>query len=184
MSRWEPGARDRMTRAAVELFAERGFERTTAGDIAERAGVTERTFFRHFPDKREVLFDGEQAMEHAFQEAIAAAPADVAPIDVAIAGARAAAGLLTDRREQAARRAQIIARTPSLQERELLKLAGMTRAATDSLRERGTADDTAALAAHCAVTVFQIAFARWIDEDAPDLIACAEEAAAGLRGLF
>ncbi|MEU4739554.1 TetR family transcriptional regulator, partial [Actinosynnema sp. NPDC023658] len=97
MSRWEPDARGRMVRAATELFAERGFEQTTAGDIAERAGVTERTFFRHFADKREVLFDGSKALERVACDAILAAPPDSAPLDAALAGVVAAAGLLEDR---------------------------------------------------------------------------------------
>ena len=171
-------------RAALELFDERGFERTTAGDIAERAGVTERTFFRHFADKREALFDGEKVLEQAFQEAVAATPTEAAPIDAALAGARAVAEFLHDRRESAKQRAAIIAQNPSLQERELLKLAALTRAAAGSLRERGAAADVAALAAHCAVTTFQVAFARWLEDDTPDLGTCADETAAALRTLF
>ncbi|MFR9729432.1 helix-turn-helix domain-containing protein [Saccharopolyspora sp. MS10] len=184
MSRWEPDARGRMMRAALELFDERGFERTTAGDIAERAGVTERTFFRHFADKREAFFDEERTTERRLREAIAAAPAGAAPIDAALAGGCAAAGFLEDRREQAARRARIIARTPRLRERELLKLADLTRAAAEALRERGATEETAVLAAHCAASAFRVAFARWIGDGAPDFPTCADEAAVALRALF
>src|SRR6187200_1968009 len=86
MGRWQPDARERMTRAALELFAERGFAQTTAGDIAERAGVTERTFFRYFTDKREVLFDGSETMTSAAYESTLAAPMDASPLDAALAG--------------------------------------------------------------------------------------------------
>src|SRR3954471_1096879 len=98
MGRWEPDAQGRMIRAAMELFAERGFEATTAGDIAARAGVTERTFFRHFTDKREVLFDGSATLEQATYDAILAAPAESSPLEAAVAGMTAAGGLLEDRR--------------------------------------------------------------------------------------
>src|SRR5438067_2229977 len=128
MGRWEPDAQGRMIRAAMELFAERGFEQTTAGDIAERAGVTERTFFRHFTDKREVLFDGSATMERTAHAAILAAPEDLSPLDAALAGMVAGGNLLEDRREHAVRRAKIVAANPSLQERELLKLAAMAEA--------------------------------------------------------
>ena len=125
MSRWEPDARGRMIRAAMDLFAERGFEQTTAGDIAERAGVTERTFFRHFADKREVLFDGSQVMEEEAFAAILAAPPSTAPLDAALAGVVTAGGLLEDRREHAVRRNRLVEANPGLRERELLKLAAL-----------------------------------------------------------
>src|SRR5947209_4223701 len=101
MGRWEPDARGRMIRAAMELFIERGFEQTTASDIAEHAGVTERTFFRHFLDKREVLFDASKAIERAAYDAILAAPADLSPLDAALAGIVAGGGLVQDRRDHA-----------------------------------------------------------------------------------
>src|SRR3982750_1843366 len=99
MGRWQPDAQARMTQAAMDLFAERGFAQTTAGDIAERAGVTERTFFRYFTDKREVLFDGSGTMTSAAKEATLAAPADASPLDAALVGMVAAGGLLEDRHE-------------------------------------------------------------------------------------
>jgi AcrR family transcriptional regulator len=184
MGRWEPDAPGRMIRAAMELFAERGFEQTTAGDIAERAGVTERTFFRHFADKREVLFDGSETMQRAAYDAILAAAADLSPLDAALAGMAAGGGLLEDRRDHAVRRSRIIAANPSLQERELLKLAGIADAAAEALRTRGVAEPTASLAAHSAVTVFHAAFARWVSaEEPPGFAACVAEAAAALRAL-
>ncbi|MEP9382453.1 TetR family transcriptional regulator [Nocardioides cheoyonin] len=184
MGRWEPDARGRLIRAAMELYAERGFDQTTAGDIAERAGVTERTFFRYFPDKREVLFDGSDLMLKAAYEAIADAPADSSPLDAALEGVVACGRLLEDRHEFAVRRAKIVAATPSLQERELLKLAAMTDAVADALRQRGVPDPSASLAAHSAITVFHVAFVRWVsDDDPPDYAACVADAAAALRAL-
>jgi len=184
MGRWEPDARGRMIRAAVQLFAERGFEQTTAGDIAERAGVTERTFFRHFADKREVLFDGSATMALTASEAILAAPADLSPLDAALAGMVAGGGLLEDRHDHAVRRARIIAANPSLQERELLKLAAMVDATAEALRKRGVAEPTASLAAHSAVTAFQVGFERWISaKEPPTFAACIAEAARALRAL-
>ncbi|MBL7498031.1 TetR family transcriptional regulator [Frankia sp. CNm7] len=184
MGRWEPDARGRMIRVAVELFAERGFEQTTAGDIAERAGVTERTFFRHFADKREVLFDGSNTMARTAHDAILGAPDELSPLDAALAGMVAGGSLLADRRDHAARRSQIIAANPSLRERELLKLAAMVDATAEALRARGIAEPTASLAAHSAVTVFQIACGRWVRADEPaDLAAHIAQTAAVLRAL-
>lgn len=156
-----------MLQAAMELFTERGFAQTTAADIAERAGVTERTFFRYFADKREVLFDGSETMTGAAYDAIAAAPPEASPLEAALAGAAAAAALLEDRRDHAVRRSKVIAANPTLQERELLKLSTMTEAMAAALRSRGTPEPTASLAAHSAVTVFHVAFARWVSAKRP-----------------
>jgi AcrR family transcriptional regulator len=184
MSRWEPDARGRMIRAAAELFEQRGFDQTTTADIAERAGVTERTFFRHFPDKREVLFAGSHQLQHTIDHAIASASADVSPLEAALAGMAATASIFNEIREHAVRRAAIVTATPSLQERELLKLASMTEATAAALRQRGTGEPTATLAAHSAVSVFHVAFAHWIQAGAaPDLADCIGEAAAALRTL-
>ncbi|PSL00361.1 TetR family transcriptional regulator [Haloactinopolyspora alba] len=173
-----------MIRAAMDLFDERGFEQTTAGDIAERAGVTERTFFRHFADKREVLFDGSKTMECTAHDAILAAPAGHSPLDAALAGMVAAGELLEDRREHAVRRSRIVAANPSLQERELLKLAGVVEVTAEALRIRGVSEPSAALAGHSAVTVFQVAFTRWVSAQQPlALTDCIAENAAALRAL-
>src|ERR1041384_1342952 len=135
MGRWEPDAQGRMIRAALELFAERGFDQTTAGDIAAKAGVTERTFFRHFADKREVLFDGAHTMEHTVPDVTAAAPAELSALDAALAGMTAAGELVADRHEHSVLRSRIIAANAPLHERELLKLAAMTEATTKALHE-------------------------------------------------
>ena len=157
--------------AALDLFAERGFAQTTAGDIAERAGVTERTFFRYFADKREVLFDGSETMTSAAHDATLAAPQEATPLEAALAGMTAAADLLEDRHERAVRRSRIIADNPTLQERELLKMAAMTEATTEALRARGVPDPAATLAAHSGVTVFHIAFTHWVSAEHPGLLA-------------
>jgi AcrR family transcriptional regulator len=164
MARWAPGASDRLQRAAMELFAERGYEATTVAGIAERAGVTERTFFRYFADKREVLFPGEEQLEALFVDAIARAPADASLPDLLVAALDAGGGALQDLRdrEYARTRNAIIAANAQLQERELLKLAKLSRALTAALLARGVADVPARLAGDLAVSVFATAFARWI----------------------
>lgn len=167
MGRWEPGARGRLVAAALDLYDERGFEQTTVADIAQRAGVTERTFFRHFPDKREVLFQGSQSLQEHVVAAIAAQPPGASPIDVAGAAMEAAATLLEERRDFARKRAGVIAANPSLLERELLKLSTLGAAAAAALRERGVPDLVAGLAAEAGVTVFKIGFERWIADASP-----------------
>ncbi|MGJ4845291.1 helix-turn-helix domain-containing protein [Leifsonia sp. Le1] len=162
MARWEPDARGRLAVAALELYAERGYDRTTVADIAERAGVTERTFFRHFADKREVLFDGSNALQNATVAGIADAPADAAPLEIAGEALALASRILEDRRPFALLRAQVIAANTSLLERELLKMWALGAAAADALRARGVPAAEANLAAESAVTVFRAAFARWI----------------------
>ncbi|WP_370093589.1 TetR/AcrR family transcriptional regulator [Streptacidiphilus sp. MAP12-20] len=184
MGRWKPDARGRMLGAAMELFAERGYEQTTAGDIAERAGVTERTFFRHFADKREVLFDSSGTMQRMAHDAILAAPDDLSPLDAALVGMVAGGGLLEDIHDHAVHRSRIIAANQPLQERELLKLASMVDATAEALRTRGVPEPTASLAAHSAVTVFHVAFAHWVSAPTPPPFAtCITETAAALRAL-
>ncbi|MEI7054960.1 helix-turn-helix domain-containing protein [Nocardioides sp. CCNWLW239] len=186
MSRWEPDARGRMVAAALELFAVQGYDRTTAGDIAARAGVTERTFFRHFADKREVLFSGPGSLDEMVTQGIAAADEDAGPLQMVIAGVRQAAVELVEvrTREQAAERARIVEATPALRERELLKMATMTAAAQAALMERGVAELSAGLAAHSGAAVFQTAFSRWVSGETDlDLPESVDEAAAALRDL-
>src|ERR1700730_13444637 len=103
MGRWDPDARGRLIKAAMELYAERGFEPTTVADIAAKAGLTERTFFRHFSDKREVLFSGSAALQELMVGAVAKAPESAAPIEAVAAGVEAAAGVLRDRKRSRAR---------------------------------------------------------------------------------
>jgi AcrR family transcriptional regulator len=133
--------------------------------------VTERTFFRHFADKREVLFDGSETMARTAYDAILATPADAPPLEAALAGMVAGGGLLENRRDHAVRRSRIVAANPSLQERELLKLAAMADATAEALRRRGVAEPAASLAAHSAVTIFHVAFVRWVSSEEPPSLA-------------
>lgn len=170
MARWEPNAAERLAHAALDLFAERGYENTTVIDIAQRAGLGKTTFFRHFQDKREVLFGG-GAMNGLLADAIAAAPATAGPLE-AIAHALDAAGrevFTSARREFIARRRAVIAANPELQEREALKNLALIASMTDALRQRGVPDLTARVAAELGALASTIAFERWsrttADED-------------------
>jgi AcrR family transcriptional regulator len=163
MGRWEPNARGRLEQAALELYSERGFAQTTVAEIAERAGLTERTFFRHFADKREVLFWGAGALQELLVETVAAAPDGVAPIEAVASALDAATEMFEQRREGARRRHAIIAANAELQERELIKLASLAAALAATLRERGVREPAASLAAESGIAVFKIAFERWID---------------------
>ena len=147
MGRWAPDARGRLAAAAMELFEERGFEATTIADIAARAGLTKRTFFRYFADKREVLFSGTDALRETFVAGVAAAPADDCPLDAIAAGLDAMADLFAEFGEHPRRRQAIIAANPELQERELIKMNAYAAAGAGALRERGVAEPGASLAA-------------------------------------
>ncbi|AZQ32682.1 TetR/AcrR family transcriptional regulator [Streptomyces cyaneochromogenes] len=161
MGRWEPNARERLAKAALELYSERGYEQTTVAEIAKRAGLTERTFFRHYADKREVLFGGSVALQDLFVNAVAEAPGPAAPIDAAAAGLEAAAAVFDGRREHSRQRQAVIAANTELQERELIKLASLSAALADALRRRGVTEPAASLTAEAGVAVFKVGFERW-----------------------
>jgi AcrR family transcriptional regulator len=164
MSRWEPNARERLVGAAVESFAERGYDTVTVAEITERAGLTKRTFFRHFADKREVLFAGQDILSRMFTEAIAAAPAEATPIETVAAALTATeAAFGPERREQARKIQQVVAEHSDLRERSLLKHAKLTAAMAGALRERGVADPAASLAAEIGGLAFTTGFARWVE---------------------
>ncbi|MFI9803833.1 TetR family transcriptional regulator [Streptomyces sp. NPDC052301] len=162
MGRWEPNARERLAKAALELYSERGFEQTTVAEIAKRAGLTERTFFRHYTDKREVLFAGASELEELFVRAVAGAPASVAPIDAVAVGLDALSEFFVDRREHARTRQAVIVANAELQERELIKLASMSAALAGTLRRRGVTEPAASLTAEAGMAVFKVGFERWI----------------------
>jgi AcrR family transcriptional regulator len=164
MGRWEPNARGRLELAALELYSQRGFEQTTVAEIAKRAGLTERTFFRHFVDKREVLFSGAGSLEELLVSTVAGAPDSAAPMDAVAAGLERAGALLQERRGFAHQRQSIIAANTELQERELIKLASLASAIADTLRRRGVTEPAASLTAEAGIAVFKIAFERWINE--------------------
>ena len=184
MGRWEPNARGRLEQAAMELYVERGFEQTTVAEIAKRAGLTERTFFRHFADKREVLFWGAATLQERLVSAVASAPDSAAPID-AVAGAIEVAGvLLQERREAARQRQAIIAANTELQERELIKLASLASALAGALRRRGVSEPAASLTAEAGIAVFKIAFGLWVDGDSgPDLPGLIDESLDELKAV-
>lgn len=147
----------------MALFDERGYEHTTVADIAALAGLTKRTFFRHFSDKREVLFSGSAQLVELFVGAIADAPAPTTPLEAVVAALDAGAAMFEEMREFASRRQKIIAANPELQERELIKLSSLAAAISDALHSRGFEDPAAILAAEAGIAVFRISFERWTD---------------------
>lgn len=167
MSRWKPDAEGRLTRAAITLFEEQGYEETTVAEIAEAAGLTKRTFFRYFADKREVLFNGSTELTERWIAALDAASPDASPMAAVNTGLDAVAELFADRHPFARMRSQIITSNPELQERELIKLQSLAGAIAAALRERGVSHNAAILAAQAGVTVFHVAFARWVEQDDP-----------------
>jgi AcrR family transcriptional regulator len=165
MGRWEPDAEGRFRAAAIELFAEIGYEQTTVAAIAERAGLTARTFFRYFADKREVLFNGAEILQRTMVDALANAPAQASAVD-AIAAALAKAGDFFDdeRRPFARLRSSVIAANTDLHERELIKMATLSAALAQALRARGVGEPDASLLAEAGIAVFRVAFAQWVSE--------------------
>jgi AcrR family transcriptional regulator len=174
MSRWEPNARGRLEQAALELYIERGFEQTTVAEIAKLAGLTERTFFRYFADKREVLFWGAGALQELLVSTVADAPDSEAPITAINAAIAAAGAVFQERRESALLRQTVIGANTELQERELIKLASLAAAMAGALRQRGVGEPGASLTAEAGIAVLKVAFERWINEtnqqDLPQLI--------------
>jgi AcrR family transcriptional regulator len=167
MSRWKPDAAGRLMKAAITLFAERGYEETTVAEIAERAGLTKRTFFRYFSDKREVLFSGSGELERVWLEATTAAPPDATPLATATAGLHAVAEIFVERHDFARARAAIVDANAELRERELIKLQDLAASIKGVLLDRGFSANAAVLAAQAAVTVFHVAFACWVEQDDP-----------------
>jgi AcrR family transcriptional regulator len=166
MGRWEPNARERLERAALALFVERGYDATTVAEIADRAGLTKSTFFRHFADKREVLFGCQDILTERFSTAIATAPASATTIDcLAAALAAVALAFTAERHDLAPQRRAVIAANSELQERELLKRARLAAAMADALLARGIDEVSARLAAEVGVLAFGTAYARWAAPD-------------------
>jgi AcrR family transcriptional regulator len=174
MGRWEPDAAGRLREAALELFRERGYDQTTVADIAEAAGVTSRTFFRYYADKREVLFGGSDHLRELAMAAVAAAPAAATSLDVTRVALGALAEALGGTREWSRRRQVVVVANPELLERELAKLATLALVIADGLRDRGVPDIEATLAGETAMVVLRVAFDRWVsgpgDDSLPSLV--------------
>lgn len=183
MPRNAQDARRRLQQAALDLFAQNGFEQTTAAQIAARAGVTERTFFRHFPDKKEVLFDGQDLLGTALAEAIGNAPPDLSPLKVLHRAFASIADMLEANRPFSEPRQRIIAATPVLQERESAKHAAVTRGMAEALERRGVARQRAAIAAQAGAAVFGYALAAWFADPSMRLDAHIDRAFTELESL-
>jgi AcrR family transcriptional regulator len=176
--------RQRLQVAALELYAERGFDRTTAADIAALAGVTERTYFRHFPDKREVLFDGEADLGASLASAVLNAPPGLRPLPTLLAAFRSAVPILERDRALKERRHHIISATPELRERELSKLASLTKAVAGALEQRDVPPSIASLAAACGTALLGQVRLEWLAGSPRDYPTLLTEAFAEARLLI
>lgn len=190
MARWEPGARDRLVLAAVDLFADQGYDATTVAQIAERAGVTKSTFFRHFPDKRELLVAGQETLCRLLVEGITTAPASATPLEAIAAGLERAANAMGPlNRELGPRLKAAIAASAELQERDALKSVGLANSMSDALETRGVPDPVAHLAAELGVLAFKQGYAAWtaLEQDeaglAPHITAALKDLRAATTAL-
>jgi AcrR family transcriptional regulator len=184
MGRWEPGARERLVVAAVDLFTEQGYDDTTVTQIAERAGLTRSTFFRHFSDKRELLVAGQETLSKLLADGISEAPPDASPLEAVAAGLeRASTAMGPANRELGPRIKAAVAASSELQERDALKSVGMAAAMTAALVSRGVPDPTAHLAGELGVLAFKRGFAEWSDGDQDDAEGLAHHALAALADL-
>jgi AcrR family transcriptional regulator len=164
MSRWQPDARGRLQQAASELFLDQGYDQTSVADIAARAGLTERTFFRHFVDKREVLFSGAAELQERLVQALDGLPPGLPPIEAVRTAVETMTTLFHGRRAFARERQRIIVEHPDLLERELIKRAHLTALLAQALERRGVPAASANLAADMGIGVFYVGFARWLAE--------------------
>jgi len=184
MARWEPGAKQRLVVAAVELFIDQGYDATTVAQIAERAGLTKSTFFRHFADKRELLVAGQETLSRLLAEGIAEAPAGATPLEAVAAGLeRASSEMGPANRELGPRLKAAIAANTELQERDALKSIGLAAAMTAALVARGVPEATAQLAAELGVLAFKRGYTEWSEGDRDDDSGLAQHALAALQEL-
>jgi AcrR family transcriptional regulator len=161
--------RRRLQLAALELYRDCGYEQTTAAEIAAKAGVTERTFFRHFPDKREVLFDGDATFSDALTNAVRNAPAALGAWDTLFLAFRSVEQMFVENRSFSEPRQRVIASSPALQERAMAKTRSLIAALTSTLRERGVPGPQANLAAQIGMATLSHAVAKWFEDDSSDL---------------
>ncbi|MEU1663888.1 helix-turn-helix domain-containing protein [Streptomyces sparsogenes] len=184
MARWQPGAAERLVAAAVDLFTEQGYDATTVTQIAERAGVTKSTFFRHFSDKRELLVAGQETLSRLLADGITEAPASASPLQAVAAGLeRASSAMGPANRELGPRLKAAVAASTELQERDALKSVGLAAAMTAALIARGVPDPTAHLAAELGVLAFKRGYAQWSESDRDDTEGLAPHALAALEDL-
>jgi AcrR family transcriptional regulator len=184
MARWQPGATQRLVVAAVDLFIEQGYDATTVAQIAERAGVTRSTFFRHFSDKRELLVAGQETLSRLLAAGIAEAPDNATPLEAVAAGlVRASDEMGPANRELGARLKAAIAASTELQERDALKSVGMAAAMTAALVARDVPEPTAHLAGELGVLAFKRGYAQWSEGDRDDGDGLARHALAALEEL-
>lgn len=176
-------ARQRLQECALALFCERGYDQTTTAEIAARAGVTERTFFRHFADKREVLFDGQDKLRELLTDTIAEAPVTLKPMEVLYRAFRSVEQSLEDNRPFSFPRQQVIASAPALQERELAKVAALAEALALALQQRGVDERLAALASQTGMATFRYAVASWFTDPSGGLGTHLDRAFDELDGL-
>ena len=182
MPRWEPDARARLESAAFELYSERGFDHTTVEDIAQLAGVTRRTFFRHFADKREVLFGTGHGDWSAVAAVVESAPAGATPLEAVGLALEALAAKFDAEGEVAVRRIRIVRASPELWERQLIKFTALAEALARALRARGVGDPAAILAAEAGVAALRVASDRWIaDPSHKSMLTVGRETLAALR---
>jgi AcrR family transcriptional regulator len=184
MARWQPGATQRLVVAAVELFTEQGYDATTVAQIAERAGVTKSTFFRHFSDKRELLVAGQETLSRLLADGIAEAPAGASPLEAVAAGLERASTVMGPaNRDLGPRLKAAVAASTELQERDALKNVGLAAAMTAALAARGVPEPTAHLAAELGVLAFKRGYTRWSEADRDDASGLAPHALAALDEL-
>ncbi|MFE2424940.1 TetR/AcrR family transcriptional regulator [Streptomyces hokutonensis] len=184
MARWQPGAAQRLVVAAVDLFTEQGYDATTVTQIAERAGVTKSTFFRHFADKRELLVAGQETLSRLLADGITEAPASASPLQAVAAGlVRASSAMGPTNRELGPRIKAAVAASTELQERDTLKSVGLAAAMTAALIARGVPDPTAHLAGELGVLAFKRGYAQWSESDRDDAEGLAPHALAALEDL-
>jgi AcrR family transcriptional regulator len=181
VGRWEPDAQRRLQQAAMELFAERGYAEVTIAEIADRAGLTKRSFFNHFADKREVLFAGAKDFEESVLTHLAEAADDLEPMDAAVLALTSAGLELAGYAEYARARYELIASATELRERDLIKMASLAVAIAEALCRRGVLPRTATFTAQAAVAVFTAAYADWVTAGTEDLEILMQRSLADLR---
>jgi AcrR family transcriptional regulator len=184
MARWQPDARGRLQEAAMTLFVERGYNDVTVEDIARKAGLTKRSFFNHFADKREVMFSSVDAFEERVLAELANAETNPDALDTAVSAFTRAAAPMEDFAELARARRALIDSSSELQERELMKLASTTAKVADALVARGVARREAMFVAQAATAVFTTAVEEWACRPEGGLAASIHRALGDLRAAL